>query len=56
MFLEEKKSGIYLGKKISGKTFLVKIFKNTIDSPLVENLTKKEISFLEQRSGYKKFF
>jgi hypothetical protein len=55
MFLERKKSGLYLGKKSSGKTFLVKIWEDGISEDILLELTRKEIEHIKKSDWYQDF-
>jgi len=55
MFLEQKTSWLYLWKKSSGKTFLVKIWEQGITEKILLELTRKEIEHIKESQGYQDF-
>lgn len=55
MFIEKKKSWIFLAKKAFWKKFLVKINKEGITKELLTTLTKKECDFIFDSESYDNF-
>lgn len=55
MFLENRLSGLYLWKKSSGKTFLVKVDNDRVTEKNIKELTKKEVLHIATTIWYLRF-